>query len=779
LGSRDEVKSYLDAEGAIYYGWGRDLRGARIIVEGIVQGVGFRPFIHRMAESLSLKGWVLNSTRGVEIEVEGSERSIMDFYEGISAKSPAAASILRKAIEFHAPTGYDSFEIRESEEDDLRTALISPDIAVCGDCLGEMLNPSDRRYMYPFINCTNCGPRFTIIESLPYDRPRTSMKWFAMCTECTREYEDMANRRYHAQPNACKICGPTIQLLSRDGAPIAGDPLKGAAGLLASGHVIAVKGIGGFHLACDAEDGDAVNRLRAWKGREMKPFAIMSSDSEAVLGFCEMSSAEKGLLEGPKRPIILLRKRPRCTISEPVSPGTNCLGVMLPYTPIHHLLFRPPIRALVMTSANVGDEPIIMDNDEARMKLASLVDFTLVHNRDIVSRCDDSVVKFIGGKARVLRRSRGYAPYPIKVDFELGESLACGGELNNTFCLTKGDKAILSQHIGDLKTLATYSYYREAIAHFEATFSIDPQIVAYDIHPEYMSTKYALERRVGELVGVQHHHAHVVSCMAENAVRDDVIGVAMDGAGYGTDGRTWGCEFLLAGLSGFERLGHLTYVHLPGGDAAAKEPYRMAISYLDHSYGDGFEGHDVCKRWNRDDVELLTTMIHKGINSPLASSAGRLFDAVSSLLGICDFSTYEGQAAMELEAIASDDVSETYTLEVRTNSDGTFLVDSAEMVANIVEDFERHIPAPIIAGKFHNAMARAILEGCQLSREMTGLKDVALSGGVFQNKLLTEKALRLLDVNRFVCHLHEVVPTNDGGISLGQAVVAASKRKGV
>jgi hydrogenase maturation protein HypF len=781
LVSRDEGDGPLSPEGAVLKGRQVQGRAARILVEGIVQGVGFRPFVHRLAKSLNLNGWVLNSTRGVEIEVEGAEAAIMDFYNEVSAQTPAAASILKKTIEFHPPVGYASFVIRESAEEDLRTALISPDIAVCPDCLNEMLDASNRRHLYPFINCTNCGPRYTIIESLPYDRPRTSMRKFVMCPECQREYDDISNRRYHAQPNACHLCGPAVELVSRFGKPVPSqDPLLMASGLLRSGHILAVKGVGGFHLACDAEDEEAVRRLRLGKKREMKPLAVMSPDSRTVMEFCGLSLAERVALEGPKRPIVLLKKARRCFIAESVAPANDSLGVFLPYAPLHYLLLRPPLRAVVMTSGNISDEPIAMNNDEALKALSGIADYFVLHNRDIVSRCDDSVVRFIGGRECILRRSRGYVPYPVELNLDLREGLACGGELKNTFCLTKGKKALLSQHIGDLRALATFHFYKSAIAHCERLFSITPQTIAHDLHPEYMSTQYALGRK-GMPVGVQHHHAHIASCMAENGMEAAAIGVALDGAGYGADGRTWGCEFLLAGLTGYERLGHLKYVPLPGGDAAALEPYRMAISYLCQTYGEGFESQArrVGGRWGRDNIELLGAMIRKEVNSPLASSAGRLFDAASALMGVCDISTYEGQAAMELEALSRSDLADSYPIEAEVDGKGTFIIDPAETIRHLVEGVERGDPKPILGGLFHNTMAQIILEGCRLSRRLTGVKDVALSGGVFQNKILMEKALELLEGNGFVCHLHRLVPPNDGGISLGQAVVAASKaRKG-
>lgn len=750
------------------------MKAARILVEGIVQGVGFRPFIYRLAKSLGLKGWVLNSTRGVEIEVEGPNAAVLEFYREISTHAPAAASILSKTIDFHDPKGYSSFIIMDSAEEDLRTALVSPDIATCKDCIREMMDPLDRRYSYPFINCTNCGPRFTITESIPYDRVRTSMKKFIMCSKCANEYSTPEDRRYHAQPNACPTCGPSIYLVSKEGSIISRDPIKLVAELLVSGAIVAVKGIGGFHLACDAENDDAVGKLRLRKMREMKPLAVMCPDVETAAKFCEISAEERELLQSPKRPIVLLKKVRDCPISRFVAPGTNHLGVMLPYTPLHYLLFRPPLRALVMTSGNSSDEPIVVGNEEALRELSSLADFFLMHNRDIVSRCDDSVSRIMGGRECVLRRSRGYVPYPIRLHFRIESSLSCGGELKNTFCLAKGDKAILSQHIGDLKTIETFNYYKKAVGHFEKLFSIDPKVIAHDLHPDYASTKYALER-AGEHVGVQHHHAHIASCMAENAIRGEVIGVALDGAGYGTDGRTWGFEFLLARYSRFERLGHLMYVPLPGGDAAAREPYRMAISYLHASLGPDFKKLRICRGWDRNKIVLLERMIERNVNSPMASSAGRLFDAASSILGIRDISTYEGQAAMELEAIASERELKAYPFEIRTERSGAFEIDPRKTIMELAEDVERGTPKRIVAGRFHRTIAQVILDGCTIIAQETGIKEVALSGGVFQNKLLTEMALELLEKEGFVCHLHGAVPPNDGGISLGQAAVAAFK----
>jgi len=576
---------------------------AKILIKGIVQGVGFRPFIYNLAKTYSLNGWVLNSTEGVSIELEGKKPTLATFIDDIPKKAPSLAMIDSVDVEYLPPVGYETFIIRYSEGAKDKYVKISPDVCICPDCLSELFDIQDRRYRYPFINCTNCGPRFTIIEDIPYDREKTTMRKFKMCPLCQAEYDDPANRRFHAQPNACAECGPSVTLEDLTGSIECNDPIKETIKLLKEGKIVAVKGLGGFHLACDAENDDAVAILRRKKRRTFKPFAVMSRDINKIKQYCYIEEEEKQLLLSVQRPIVLLKKLEDCPISELVAPNNNYLGVMLPYTPLHYLLLdSPALVALVMTSGNISEEPIAIDNTEAKMRLAvsrrrpllfaDLADYFLMHNRDILMRCDDSVASILNGQEVMIRRSRGYAPFPIDLNFSMPEILACGPELKNTFCLTKENHAFLSQHIGDLQNIEAFNYYQDAIEHFKRLFRINPKIVAYDLHPEYLSTKYALAQEKVQLVGVQHHHAHIVSCMAENGLvarkSSKVIGVACDGTGYGMDGAIWGCEFLLSDESDFRRCAHLKYIPLPGGDAAIKEPYRMAISYLYSAYEDDF-----------------------------------------------------------------------------------------------------------------------------------------------------------------------------------------------
>ncbi|MDP2949717.1 MAG: carbamoyltransferase HypF, partial [Chloroflexota bacterium] len=569
---------------------------AQVVVRGVVQGVGFRPFVYRLAQQHALAGWVLNSTQGVVIEVEGPKGSIEGFIAHLTAEPPPQALIERVESNFLPPVGYSSFVIEASREGG-EFVLISPDISICADCLRELRSPGDRRYAYPFINCTNCGPRFTIISDIPYDRPKTTMRVFAMCPRCNREYHNPADRRFHAQPNACAVCGPHLEIVGNGARPhepsIEPQSLAAARRLLREGAIVAVKGLGGFHLACDATNPRAVATLRERKHRVDKPFAIMSLDVGTVRRYCQVSEGEAQLLESPARPIVLLpRQVGGSPIASEVAPGNNFLGVMLPYTPLHYLLLgdgdAAPLPALVMTSGNLSEEPIAIGNQEALERLRPLADHFLLHNRDIHVRCDDSVTRLFRGKEAIVRRSRGYAPFPVRLNLELKEILACGAELKNTFCLTKGTYAFLSQHIGDMENYETFASYQAAIEHFQRLFRVNPQAVAYDLHPDYLASRYALERAEAEglrRVPVQHHHAHVASCMAENGVAEQVIGVAFDGTGYGSDGRIWGGEFLLADYRRFRRLGHFKYVPLPGGEAAIRRPYRMAISHLLSAFG--------------------------------------------------------------------------------------------------------------------------------------------------------------------------------------------------
>ena len=753
---------------------------AKLLVKGIVQGVGFRPFIYNLARAHSLNGWVLNSTEGVSIEVEGEKNALVEFVDQVQQETPPLASVDSVDVKYLPPADYDTFVIRHSGGDKSKYIKISPDVCTCADCLSELFDTQDRRYRYPFLNCTNCGPRFTIIKDIPYDRENTTMHRFKMCSACQAEYDDPTNRRFHAQPNACPICGPRVMLEDLQGGIECDDPIRRSIELLYEGNIIAVKGLGGFHLACNAENDSAVQALRERKRRTYKPFAIMSADLEEIKQYCRVTAEEEQLLQSVQRPIVLLERLPDSSISQYVAPNSNYLGVMLPYTPLHYLLLDSPLLALVMTSGNISEEPIAVDNDEAKRRLADLADYFLIHNRDIHIRCDDSVVRVHQGHQVMTRRSRGYAPYPVDLDFPMKEILACGPELKNTFCLTKDNHAFVSHHIGNLQNMEAYNYYQDSIEHYRNLFRIDPEIVAYDLHPEYLSTRYALAQENAQLVGIQHHHAHVVSCMAENGLDQQVIGVACDGTGYGADGAIWGCEFLLADESDFRRHAHLEYIPLPGGDVAAREPYRMAISYLYSTFGEDLASIDVplLERMDGKRIAMIRRMIERDINTPLTSSCGRLFDAVSSLIGVRDVVTYEAQAAIELEMLAASEVSETYRYEISADeslSPTCLIIGVREMFREIVSDLKRNTPKEVISAKFHNTIADFIVMICEHIRGNDGIDQVVLSGGTFQNRYLLTEVCRELENRGFIPYFHKRVPTNDGGISLGQAVIANAR----
>ncbi|HUU14154.1 MAG TPA: carbamoyltransferase HypF [Terriglobia bacterium] len=747
-----------------------------IDVSGIVQGVGFRPFIYRLATELNLSGTIRNTPAGVAIEVQGRSEAVNTFLERLPKEVPRLARITGVAVR-ELPCDHDhQFRILPSQLGAEHQALISPDVAVCDDCLRELFDPADRRYRYPFINCTNCGPRFTIVRDIPYDRPRTSMAPFRMCPACQREYDDPLNRRFHAQPNACWECGPQVELWDAAGRKVeATDPIAEVARLLASGSVVAVKGLGGFHLAADATNPEAVERLRERKRRVEKPFAIMARDLGRVEQFCEVDDIARGLLLGPERPIVLLRKKRPNPIAEAVAPSIHDLGVFLPYTPIHHLLFAEGgFLALVMTSGNLSEEPIAIDNREAVERLQGLADFFLVHNRDILLRCDDSVVRSTG---RQLRRSRGYVPVPVFLGEEVPPVLAVGGELKNTLCLTKGRHAFLSQHIGDLENLESYRFFEEAEQHLKRILEIEPKVVAYDLHPDYFSTRWALAQTGVERVGVQHHHAHIASCMAENHLDGKVIGVALDGTGYGTDGNVWGGEVLVADYVEFERAAHFAYVRMPGGSLAILEPWRMAVSYLAQHFGSGFLNLQVpfVEQLDRQRAEVLLRMMERGVNSPLTSSCGRLFDAVAALAGIRQKVTYEAQAAIELEmAIDDRDSDEAYPLALVAEGNG-WVIDTKPLFHALVQDLRERCPVGVISRRFHNSLVDVYARLAVSLRQRTALNRVCLSGGTFQNVYLLERLSARLESERFEVFTHTEVPAGDGGLSLGQALVAAHR----
>ena len=752
-----------------------DYAARELKVEGIVQGVGFRPFVYQLANRFGLKGEVANTSSGVSIHIEGLKDDIEAFCRNLVQKHPPLAHITEVSIHPKSVEGFKSFSIIKSQSESLRSALISPDVSVCDDCLQELFNPNDRRFKYPFINCTNCGPRYTIIDDIPYDRPNTSMKHFLMCDTCQAEYDDPSNRRFHAQPNACAVCGPYVSLYDNKRQKIdVPDAIEKTAELLKLGHIAAIKGLGGFHLAADAENDAAVARLRQRKHREEKPFAIMSFDLDRISRYAHIEPEEKALLTSMQRPIVLLRKKISHTISEGVSPRNKYFGTMLPYTPLHALLLDRGFTALVMTSGNLSEEPIAIDNEDAFERLGNIADYFLIHNRDIYLRSDDSIVRQTAGAPRFFRRSRGYVPVPIFLNKKLPSILACGAELKNTICVTKENRAFLSQHIGDLENLSTFEFLSMTIEHMKRILDVDPVIIAFDLHPDYLGTRYALEQVHVEKIQIQHHHAHIVSCMAENRIDGPVIGLSFDGTGYGSDGTVWGGEILVAEGGQFSRAAHLAYAPMPGSTAAIKEPWRMAVSYLYETFGDEFWNLNlpVLKEIEDKKIKFIVDMISKQVNSPLTSSLGRPFDGIASIVGLRNHVHYEGQAAMELEMTADESIRETYDYE--WVSDGVYRILTEPIVRNVVEDMNKNVPVSKISSKFHHTLIRLFSDLCEVIRRDTGLKRVVLSGGVFQNAMLLAGFIPVLEKKGFTVYTHQLVPTNDGGISLGQAIAAAA-----
>ena len=759
----------------------------QVEVSGIVQGVGFRPYIYRLATERQLVGTISNTSAGVVIEIQGPAETVDDFISRLPQEPPPLSRITEIKTRDLPLNGDHEFRIVASHGEEPVRTLISPDVATCDDCLREMVDLADRRYRYPFTNCTNCGPRFTITHSIPYDRPFTSMAPFKMCPACQAEYDNPANRRFHAQPNACWDCGPQLAFWDNYGVIDSVDPIAASIRALREGKIVAIKGLGGFHLAADATNAEAVALLRERKRRVGKPFAIMVPDLAAAERICEISSAEAEVLQSIHRPIVLLRRRATETGIEPdVAPGNNYLGVFLPYTPIHHLLLKEgKFAALVMTSGNLSEEPIAITNDEARRRLSGLADFFLVHNREILLRCDDSVVRVLsspvnsqGGTPQQLRRSRGFVPVPVFLREEVPSVLAVGGELKNTICLTEGKHAFLSQHVGDLENLESYSFFEEAISHLQKVLEIKPELVAYDLHPDYFSTKWALQRTDLPLIGVQHHHAHIAGCMADNHLDGQVIGFALDGTGYGTDGNIWGGEVLLAGYKDFERAAHFEYVPLPGGAAAIHEPWRMAVSYLAHYFGSDLKSLKLpfLREISDAKLDLVLRMIDRKINSPLTSSCGRLFDAVAAIAGIRNEVTYEAQAAIELEmAIRGNPDEDAYRFET-VQRNGAIIINSRRIFEELVEDVSRGAAASDISRKFHNGLVNIFVKIAGSLRDRTSLNRVCLSGGTFNNLYLTINLVAALTAAEFDVFTQNEVPAGDGGLSLGQAVVAAHKR---
>lgn len=759
----------------------------RITILGIVQGVGFRPFVHGLAEQSGLVGFVRNTSRGVIVEAEGEPAVLNAFCRSLSEQLPPLAEVIRFEVNKIPAVGDHGFTISQSLEETETSPLVPPDAATCDACVQDFINPGNRRYGYPFTNCTHCGPRYSIIHGIPYDRPTTSMAAFTMCPDCQAEYDNPEDRRFHAQPNACPECGPSLALVTAESMADrelrhfgSGCPsslvLERARCLLKEGKILAIKGLGGFQLACDARNESAVSILRERKRRTGKPFALMARDLAAVQRLCVASQIDREALLSPPRPIVIMRRLPDAAVSPAVAPNNNTLGIMLPYTPLHHLLFadpgKPPMfDALVVTSGNLSEEPIVSRNEEAWPRLGSVADWFLIHNRDIHMRVDDSVVCTFEGEQRVLRRSRGYAPRPIELPFDLGSVLSCGAELKNTFCLTKGRFAILSQHIGDLENYETLVFFQQTLANLKRLFRIEPRVAAYDLHPLYLSSRFAMSLEGVEKVGVQHHHAHIASCMAENGLRDKVIGVAFDGTGYGTDGRIWGGEFLIADFAGFERHGHFRTVTLAGGDAAVREPWRAALGYLHDVFGSNLPDLPLSETISPRHLSIAKIALRQRLNTFETSSCGRLFDAVASILNLRQVTTFEGQAAVELETVADETVTDAYPF---TTSEGDLLeLDFSPTIEEIVRAYASGGSIGSISARFHNTLANAINETCQRLRKTERLNRVCLSGGTFQNMFLLKRTLGRLRCSGFEVFLHRKVPPNDGGISLGQAVIAS------
>ena len=753
-------------------------KSLKVIVTGLVQGVGFRPFIFRIATRAGLTGWVLNTNENVKIQVTGDPVNISSFLTALRDEAPPASMIEAISTEEIESTAFDSFRILQSHNVSDEITEISPDIAVCNDCL-EDITKSGSRINYAFVNCTNCGPRFTIIQDLPYDRAKTTMKTFAMCPDCREEYETVTDRRFHAQPTACSKCGPTYRLFAKnyevsESIDVILDRVSQS---VENGGVVLIKGLGGMHLACDAFNEMAVTKLRDLKYREGKPFAVMFRDIAQLKIHTEVNEIEEQSLVSWRRPIVLLEKKNNTQqkiLAQNLNAGLNLLGVMLPYMPFHYMLFQQlKTSAIVLTSGNFSSEPILIDNQPALEQFLPVVDLAVMHNRDIYNRTDDSVTRIIGNKERIFRRSRGYAPAAVRTAMNTEGIVAFGAELTNCFCVGKGQKAFLSQHIGDLQGLETIQFYENTIKQFINLFRVKPELLAVDMHPEYISTKAGLNYGNFQVVKIQHHHAHIASCMAEHMLDEKVIGVALDGTGYGTDGHIWGSEFLVCDLNDFTRITHFDYIPLPGGDSAAEEPWRTAVSFLYKVYGKEFLslGLPFLNHLDPDKIALIIQMIDKKVNCPLSSGAGRLFDCVASLLDLVQVATFQAEGPMRLEAIVRTNCTESYAFECEET------VQFGLTIQGITDDIRRGTDTSIIATKFHNTIILAIFETVKSIRLKEGINKVVLSGGVFQNKYLLEGTTQVLLKNNFEVYSHATVPSNDGGIALGQLAVASKRRE--
>lgn len=776
----------------------------RLLITGIVQGVGFRPFIYNLATQFDLKGLVGNTDSSVVIEIETDEETVLSFINSIKSHAPYLSKIESIECQELPITGFTDFHINESTSFSKGSIFISPDVGTCSDCVSELKNPEDKRYIYPFINCTNCGPRFTIIKDIPYDRDKTTMSYFEMCSSCRLEYTNPADRRYHAQPVSCHHCGPALGVADEEGKAVAG-PISSQqcvsfiSDIIKAGKIAAIKGIGGYHLACDALNHTAVNRLRSRKHRDDKPFALMLKNLDTVKKYCEISQTEEKLLNSPANPIVLLKKRSEAEFPDEIAHLNSYLGIMLPYTPIHHILFNDQSfpEAVVMTSGNLSSEPIFYKDEEAIQGLVGIADAFLTNNRDIYIRTDDSVTRVFNNREYLIRRSRGYVPKPIKLDTHkllniektalIPSVLACGGELKNVFCLNKGNLFYLSHHIGDLENESTNRAFVNAVEHFKRLFDISTDTIAHDLHPGYFSTQYALEQKLESKAAIQHHKAHIAACMAENGLSGQVIGVSFDGTGYGEDGKIWGGEFFIGGYYGFERVGRLQYVMMPGSDSAVKHPWKMALGYL-HAAGktEMVRAHNdsCCRNSNllagigQHDIDFTLKMLEKRLNCPETSSMGRFFDAVSALLSIKTDISYEGQAAIELEFYAKDSAAKPYSVMLEEAEASGFAINTAVITNELIEDLLSLQSLEYMASRFHATVAEIVLKGCLQIRENTNLNRIALSGGVFQNITLLKMTFDLLKEHNFEVYTHSEVPANDGGIALGQAVMAIANLVG-
>jgi len=751
---------------------------ARLEISGIIQGVGFRPFIYKLARNQGLNGYVANTAAGVTIEIDGSEQKIEDCIKAITDEKPPLAHIEELQVvksEIVADSAYQNFQIIGSISAGNKIGPITPDSDVCDNCLAELFHPDDRRYLYPFINCTDCGPRYTLIEKTPYDRPLTAMKDFDLCVRCQAEYSDPLDRRFHAQATCCPDCGPVVTLNTPDRQPIEDpDPIRRAAELLQVGKIVAIKGIGGFHLAVNAVDYKAIARLRERKGRPHKPLAVMAKDFGRIKTFAGFSLDEQKVLSGRAKPIVLLQKHFPFSLAENVAPDNRFIGVMLPYTPIHHLLFHYlDFQALVMTSGNLSGSPVVKDNDDAFAKLANIADYFLLHNRPIITQADDSVIRLDGSYPAFYRRARSFVPKVINLKQNGGHTLALGAIIKNTVCLTKEKEAFVSQHIGDLDNMDTQLHQKNISRHFQSLLRIEPDLLVHDLHPDYPGSRYARSQKELPTIGVQHHHAHAVSCMAEHGLAGPVIALTLDGNGYGPDHTIWGGEVLLADYHSYERLAHFAPVEMPGGDAAIREPWRMAVSHLYRALGPEYKKLNLqMVRKHRNSIDIIQQMIDKSINSPLTSSCGRLFDAVAALLGLRDCVSFEGQAAAELEMLLEPDDHDPalYQFESIKSDAGPWLLPVEQIIRGVVQDILKNMDPARISRRFHNTLAALFTKVCREIRDQNNINQVVLSGGVFQNLNLQQQLKTKLEALFFTVYSHEQLPSNDGCISLGQAL---------